>query len=145
MGDTTVDFHLKKAVMTFDGEEMKDPSQADLTEDEMRGKTPKQLNDMAPILTHGFLISAILVNGAVTPKDIEHSAKLQRYATKMHNKMQTDKGIWKVDDSDIKDLKAMLKEAKGPLAGPKFLGALYMTLEDLELSLKAKDKTPPAN
>jgi len=142
MGETTVDFHLKKAIMTFDGEAMKDPSQSDLTDEDMRGKTPKQLNDMAPELTHGFLISAILVNGAVTPKDIEHSAKLQRYATKIHNRMQTDKGVWKVDDADIKDLKAMLKEAKGPLAGPKFLGALYMSLEDLEIQLKAKTTTP---
>lgn len=137
--ETTVDFNLKSAITTFDGKDMKDPSQADLTEEDMRGKTPKQLNDMAPILSHGFLISAILVNGAVTPKDIEHSAKLQRYATKIHNKMQTEKGIWKIDASDIKDLKDMIKEAKGPLAGPKFLGALYVSLEDLEIKLKSKE------
>ncbi len=139
MGDNTVDFCLKDAIKQFDGTDMKDPSQADLTEEDMRGKTPKQLNDMAPVLSHGFLISAILVNGAVTPKDIEHSAKLQRYATKIHNKMGTDKGIWKIDASDLKDLKDMLKEAKGPLAGPKFLGALYVSLEDLEIKLKAKE------
>ncbi len=137
MADDTVKLNLKEVLLDFEGKKMHDTSRLDRPVSELEGKTQKEVYEMAPELTFGFLIASMLA-GAVKAKDPAEAAKLFRLSSKVHNKEMREDGIWTIDENEVKDLKDLLKKVDGHLAQVKFMAPVWIKLEDCETDLKDK-------
>lgn len=137
MTGESVKFELKKVLHDFEDKEIHDTSQLDKTIEQLQGKTQKEIYNMAPLLTYGFLLSSML-SGAIKAKDPAESAKLYRLSAKVHNKELRDDGIWDIDENEVKDLKDLMKKVEGNLSQVKFMAPMWIRLEDFETELKEK-------
>ena len=137
MTSDTVDFRLKDVIQDFEGKDLHDTSQLDKPFAQLEGKTQKEIYNMSPLLTYGYLLSTML-SGAVKPKDPAESAKLYRLSSKIHNKELREDGIWQMDENEVKDIKDLLKKVEGNLAQVKFMAPMWIKIEDLETDLKNK-------
>jgi len=142
MTSETVKFKLKQVLKDFEDKEIHDTSQLDKTIEQLQGKTQKEIYNMAPLLTYGFLLSSML-SGAIKAKDPAESAKLYRLSTKVHNKELRDDGVWDIDENEVKDLKDLMKKVEGNLAQVKFMAPMWIRLEDFETELKDKREGKP--
>ncbi len=137
MTSETVKFKLKTVLKDFETKDIHDTSQLDKTIEQLQGKTQKEIYNMAPLLTYGFLLSSML-SGAIKAKDPAESAKLFRLSTKIHNKELREDGVWDIDENEVKDLKDLMKKVEGNLAQVKFMAPMWIRLEDFETELKDK-------
>ena len=144
MTSEQVDFKLKEVLKDFEDKVIHDTSQLDVPTSTLEGKTQKEVYNMSPELTFGFLLSSML-SGAIKPKDPSEAAKLYRLAAKVHNKELTSGGIWPIEEQEVKDLKDLLKKVEGNLSMVKFMAPVWIKLEDLETDLKdqREKKSPP--
>ena len=144
MTSEQVDFKLKEVLKDFEDKTIHDTSQLDVPVSTLEGKTQKEIYNMAPELTFGFLLSSML-SGAIKPKDPAEAAKLYRLAAKVHNRELRTDGLWQMDENEVKDLKDLLKKVEGNLSMVKFMAPVWIKLEDLETELKDKrEKASPA-
>ncbi len=100
MTSEQVDFKLKEVLIDFEDKTIHDTSQLDVPVSTLEGKTQKEIYNMAPELTFGFLLSSML-SGAIKPKDPSEAAKLYRLAAKVHNKELTAGGIWPIEEQEV--------------------------------------------
>jgi len=122
-----------------DEKPLRDVRELDMDLDELQRMTPKQAYAKSPEIRLGTVLNKI-INEGVQPKDAKGQAKQYRLSVKIQGLMSKDKGIWKMDEDQLKDLKSTLDTAKGQYAMPKYLGQIYDKLESLSDEITAKKK-----
>jgi len=141
MPELEVDLKLKQILTDpmDDDKPLRDVRELDLGLDELQKMTPKEAYEKAPEVRLGTVLNKI-INEGVQPKDAKGQAKQYRLSVKIQGLMNKDKGIWKLDEDQLKDLKSTLDGAKGQFALPKYLGQIYDKLETLSEELASKKK-----
>lgn len=98
-------------------------------------KSVEELKAEAPDFTIGDGLARHIMF-QVTPKDAEDAAKINRFARKISNKTYTEKGEWKVSESELKDLLEMLKRVPMKEGVQHLVGDLLNFVEDNLLKFK---------
>lgn len=128
---------LKNPMKTFDNKVIPDASLVDI-EKRKTIQNQDELDAMSPPMTIGAMLGTMF-STSIKPTDGAHAAKLQRMARKVHNKLITAKGEWKVDKKELQDIIATISEVQSGLAAPKFVGEVINTLEDLLFEEERKE------
>jgi len=130
---------LKELVLDHMGKEIHEAARLEASKEQLEGKTISEIRKMAPVLDVGTLILRLLAT-SVKPKDAEEAGKIYTYIKSIRNKFNTDKGVWSLEEKDLKELKEYLKKAEGELRSPMMIGQLFEMISDLELELREKLK-----
>lgn len=137
MSNTEIILKLKGPLLNYKNEPFKDYDKLNLTQQQLLQGVSKDLQESAPPSKLGDMISKMMMVH-IKPSNGMEAVKLQRWATRINNKMITDKGEMHLDEGQLKELTEIFTKNPISVENSSILGALVYHLEQKQNELTQK-------
>lgn len=134
MPEKTTVLKLKVPLINADGSDIKDGQNDKRPQEELAKMTMIQRMEAWPPLTIGNALLG-LINNKKNIENVEQMATMQRLLVKIRNKLQTNKGEWNIEKSELMELKAIFDKMDPKEMQVNLHGQMYNKINDLLLKV----------